>query len=258
MPAGYAVAAGTWRSIGPPTAAADLHVRQGRTIVGGLSDSRNWNFDDPQPGVALECIEPKSIRATALLARSNSSVLHTDFIQVSGVISILSGLEYHHSQLMTFLARTTTSDFSRPDFGPARHEAVAWINRVGQFAAFAKSQLVVRWIGTAAMPNINFVVQFRNKHTAHRSIDSPRREDTENLKISQAMCLADVGGTMWHSREPANPNDTFPSHETHMIGFQMQSADGSHQDLVIEQRHDYVTTEAYKILEALLNATGSP
>lgn len=224
--------------------------------MGGLNDSRSWNFTDPRSGVALESIEPKSTRALALLARSTSPVLHTNFIQVSGAISILGGIEYHFSQLMAFLARGATGDFQRPDLAPACHEAVAWINRVGQFAAFGRSELVTRWVGAIVTPNIHFVVQFRNKHTAHRSIDSPR-SDSEQLQISQAMCLADIGGTLWHSRPPVKPGEfAFPSHATHLIGFQMQTANGGHQDLVIERRHEPIVMEAYSILEDLLSANG--
>ena len=66
-------------------------------------------------------------------------------------------------------------------FDALNHEAVAYINRLGQFFYFAKAMKL-----QAQLSRTNELICFRHKYTAHRSIDNPRDETLE-LKEMQAM-----------------------------------------------------------------------
>jgi hypothetical protein len=64
------------------------------------------------------------------------------------------------------------------------HEAFAYLNRLGQFHTFAKAFSVEH-----LLPRATDLMLFRHKHTAHRSIDAPRREDDPNLQEAHAMAF---------------------------------------------------------------------
>jgi hypothetical protein len=91
------------------------------------------------PAIPLEQIERLSIRAHALLARSDSSpAVAAGFIDIQGAIEMLSGLEYHHDNFVRIYQAVEDpwSDFDTP----LRHEAVAYFNRMAQHHAFARSK----------------------------------------------------------------------------------------------------------------------
>ncbi len=77
----------------------------------------------------------------------------------------------------------------RTNHHAARHEAVAYINRVGQLAYFFKSD----WFGhsvqekliASKIPTILALQPIRNKFTAHRQFDSPRKDDCKSLGLNQ-------------------------------------------------------------------------
>ena len=67
-----------------------------------------------------------------------------------------------------------------------RHEAVAYVNRLGQLHFFAKS------LGHHhLLPKTTELLPFRHKHTAHRSIDQPQAESADELR-SQTMAFGFV------------------------------------------------------------------
>ena len=215
-----------------------------------INDARKWYLTDPMPGAALATIEPLSERAKALLVRSRSTLLHTAFIQVVGAVHMLSGLDYHFKQFVTAIQRG--GGLLPQDTSPIRHEAVAWINRLGQFHYFARSKLVLRNVSVGT-PTIDQLLPFRHKHTAHRSIDKPRAEDSESLQVGHAMAMTDLSGTLWVPRPPFTPAESpMPSVQTHFLAFQLQASQGEHRTLVIERDHPIVMLEAYSVLETLL------
>lgn len=57
------------------------------------------------------------------------------------------------------------------------HEAFAYINKLGQFYYFAKAFGLESQLSRASE-----LMRFRHKHTAHRSIDSPRKDDDANVQ----------------------------------------------------------------------------
>ena len=216
-----------------------------------INDSRKWYFADPRPEFELDEIEPLSVRAQALLARSESTVLHEAFIQVMGAVQMLSGLDYHFQQFTAALRRDGT--ILPRDFSAIRHEAIAWINRLGQFHFFARSKLLIGHVNGGVTPTIDSLMLFRNKHAAHRSIDKPRPEDSQSLQISHAIAMTDLSGTLWIPRPPFTPAESpLPSVATHFLAFQLQASEGVPRALVIERDHPVVMKEAYALVERLL------
>jgi hypothetical protein len=212
-----------------------------------LNDRRRWHIEDPAPGIDLDQIEPISRRARALLCRSGSPALHRAFVSLWGVGSILAGIDYHAARFMEGLA--TVDQDSKPDFLVLRNEAVAWVNRVGQLCYFARSVLTAESERTTLTPTIDSVMLFRRKHTAHRSIDAPHREDTEHLQISHAIAFSELSGSLWIPRagQPSQTTEKYPL-GTHYLAFQMQDAAKVHQRLVVERDHRSVMEEGYKVL----------
>lgn len=224
-----------------------------------LNDAENWYYPDPWPEVELKDIPAVSDRATSLIARSKSPLLNSNFVQLAGLISILNGLDYHHGNYCRLVSQLVPVNAGSNDVRALRHEAIAWLNRMGQFHAFTTSKLGKNT--SSATPCMDSLLVFRHKHAAHRSIDAPRREDSAEAMIAQAMSMSDLGGQLWLPRPdfrwPADdaPDDAWAtSPATHFLGFQMatQSAGVQIQDLVVERDHQPVMLEAFTFLERLL------
>lgn len=217
-----------------------------------VNDGASWNLEDPFPGVALPQISPLSLRATAMITRSHSPLLQKHFLQIVGVLDILSGLEYHFSSFQRHVQLVQIG--SPANHSELRHEAVAWVNRVGQLHYFVTSQLVTNKIGSTPTPAIDAVLPFRKKHAAHRSVDFPRPTDTDHLKTVHAMSLSVLGGSLWTPRL-GNPgpgiSQTSPF-STHFLTFHIQEPVGTGHDLSIEQAHPTVLLEGCSVLEKQL------
>jgi hypothetical protein len=218
-----------------------------------LNDRRRWRIPDPRPGVALDAIEPVPVRARALLSRSVTPVSEESFVQVWGAASMLMGLHYHQVRFI----EGAEEDCSSPPFDllVPRNEAVAWVNRVGQLRYFIKSQLVTEALGPQSTPAIDEVLPFRMKHTAHRSVDSPRKEDTLDLQLSQAIAFSELAGAQWAPRPGVQlPPNGMPSFTTHFITFQMRVSESERRTLNLEIAHPQVMAEGYTVLASLLEA----
>jgi hypothetical protein len=137
----------------------------------------DWNLADINTGKELDTIFPLSARAQSLLVRNRAKPLLKEyrFVAALGAIDILEGLEYHHDNIIRI-----SDALARGDTVPEtsiNHEATGYINRLGQFYYFAKSDLVLTAVVNfaTAIPTICKFIVFRNKTTAHRSIDAPKR-----------------------------------------------------------------------------------
>jgi hypothetical protein len=227
----------------------------------------DWNIPDVNAAKKLEDILPLSARARSLLVRnrSNPMLKKTGFFNVLGAVEMLEGLEYHHDNIVRITgdlangAQVADSDIN--------HEAVAYINRLGQFYYFAKSDSVRSAIAdvTTLIPTISKFMVFRMKHTAHRSIDAPRGE-SDDLKIAHARAVSTMMGSIL-SPKPNAPEIVFPKKyggpewekfqrdlwKYNYRTFQTYDADiESHVNLTIEMEHSAIADEAYSILERVI------
>jgi hypothetical protein len=151
------------------------------------------------------------------------------------------------------------------------HEAVAYVNRMGQFYYFIKSNLVTRALGggdaLASIPTITKYVVFRNKYSAHRSIDFPR-DESEETQLLQALSLSRVWGRRMQLK-PGGGESRWPRHmkadsaearEFHRqewlnrhITFQLYDAENDqHLNFTIEREHEHICAEAYAVLSTLV------
>jgi len=152
-----------------------------------FKDIGNFNASDPHAGIELEQIPVLWQRARSLMLRNRTKpLLREGFLNIVGAIEMLAGLEYHHDNIVRLsddLAAGAVLDETW-----LYHEAVAYVNRLGQFHYFAKSSLVAKAVpnATATIPTIEKFLPFRMKHAAHRSIDVPRGESGD-AQILQAM-----------------------------------------------------------------------
>ena len=216
----------------------------------GRNDARNWNRNDPRANLELNEIEPVSDRALSLLDRSCKTFLNDNYIQISGAISMMRGMDYHHENFRHVVSQILDPPKDSGRYLSAmRHEAVAWINRVGQFQAFSRSDFIKNHIGLQNTPRINGVMPFRNKHTAHRSIDQPRPDDTDRLKLHHAVILSDLNGVSWRPRKNISLENlenfslenfftqSIRPSDTHCPVWHLQLKNGESQELNIEEDH---------------------
>jgi hypothetical protein len=231
----------------------------------------NYSVFDPNEGVPLQEIARLSMRATSLLVRNkNNPLLRTGFVNVIGAIEMLAGMEYHHDNIMRLCSGLATGKI-RDEQG-VNHEAVAYINRMGQFYYFAISDFVKMVVGNAdtLIPTIVKFKVFRMKHAAHRSIDAPRKE-TDDLKWSHARSLATFDGRFMKLKPGAMFNfpkkikragrswNKFQREQWKHVYIVFQIFDdevNAHVDLTIETDHLSIAAEAYTLLEKIIMHEG--
>ncbi|MEI6714367.1 MAG: hypothetical protein WCO60_11490 [Verrucomicrobiota bacterium] len=214
-----------------------------------LNHRGSWRIEDPAPEVPLPEIQLISDRTKALIFRSSSPLLESDFVQIYGVTTILAGLEHHFTNFMTAFGQLRSIEEPFPH--AILHEAVAWLNRVGQLNAFRKSSLITKHVPMNDAPTIEYVMPFRNKHAAHRSVDDPKRSEDAHTRPLHALMFSDLGWRIWTPRE-AGQLPGIDIKQTHYLAFQIRLNGPESRNLVIERDHPKVLKEGYKLIEALL------
>ncbi|HEX4374219.1 MAG TPA: hypothetical protein VHZ50_13035, partial [Puia sp.] len=100
-------------------------------------------------------IFPISQRIMSLLVRNQTKqIIETNFISVYGTVDMIGGLEYHHNNFQALIERRSklSIHFNYQDEERwvveqnFRDEAVAYLNRIGQFFHFADSKWVKQYI----------------------------------------------------------------------------------------------------------------
>lgn len=100
-----------------------------------------------------------------------------------GAMQFIKGLEYHFDNFVSHL-KMLASKPSLEDDCILDHEAVAYLNRLGQLYYFIRSVGLLK-----ICPKISGLYLFRRKNTGHRSIDSPKEDDTIGEQMWQSGCL---------------------------------------------------------------------
>jgi hypothetical protein len=171
-----------------------------------------FNISDPCMGLALPQIPDLIDRLGSWLSRAlaDPAFDESQSVQIIGAVHVLQGMDYHYRAYLrhealgsAYLLRIEDFMGKRHGLGPIptedfprasaeerahlealNHEAIAYLNRLGQFYYFAQA---VR--GLNALPKVRALIPFRNKHSAHRSIDASRGEEPE-VQRSQAMAFS--------------------------------------------------------------------
>ncbi len=234
----------------------------------------NFNFTDPHEGIALDEIHPLSERAVSHIARSrNLPILKHAFVNIFGAIEMMHGLAYHHARFMGLIESCHTTVPTLKISEALRHEVVAYLNRLGQFWSFSNSYLVKKYCSSPEeiLPTLSNLIVFRNKHTAHRSIDNPKAEDTDNLQVMNAVSLSVFGPQFFHPK-PGHSSSDMSSVNTdkeldefrcslyrnEYVGFQIYDVKHStHVNFYIERDHELIMREAYFLISILLPLTES-
>ena len=191
----------------------------------------------------------------------------TGYSQIAGAIEMLSGLEYHHDNVVRISGGLGAGEIV--DETCLYHEAVAYMNRLGQFYYFAKSSLVSRCVNdlTERIPSILKYLPFRMKHAAHRSIDHPR-DEPEDVQLLQTTAMARFFGRIMLRRPGAEAlAPTAPDirsladivrlnqrmwHENY-VAFQIyDDATQSHLHFVLEIEHPRISREAFGLLDSVI------
>lgn len=173
-----------------------------------------FHIRDSHPDVELREIRPTEARIRSLVARNiHACESLDDNASIVGSLRIIDGLSYHYrnykrlcDELEGYLKRhgdyaaalksgEHIADLQSPGLANEdeallldniHHETVAYLNRMGQFFYFAR-----RLGAISRMPRISSLMPFRNKHTAHRSIDAPRDEAVVERRL-QAISMASI------------------------------------------------------------------
>ena len=229
----------------------------------------NVNFKDPYEGIPLSEIYPLSERAVSHIARScNQPILKHAFVNIYGAVEMMQGLTYHRDRFMGLVENCSTEVPTIHTAGALRHEAVAYLNRLGQFWSFSKSYLIKSTSSKPEelLPTISKLIVFRNKHSAHRSIDAPKEVDSESLQMMNAISLSILGGQFFYPKPGYSSPDLSSAplqteedslkcsfYKNDYLGFQIYDVKNStHVNFYLERDHELIIQEAYDLINTLL------
>ena len=234
----------------------------------------NWNLQDANAGKEIETIDPLPVRARSLLVRNRTKPMLKAYgvVAVLGAIEMLEGLDYHHDNVIKITSAVVSGDLPRASAVNIDHEVVAYINRVGQFFFFAKSDFAKSVICDfpACIPTIARLMVFRHKYTAHRSMDA-RRGESEDEKVAHARAVSSMMGFIFTPKPnaPKLPTDSVELAQlVREIGVEQFQRDqwkdnyktfqtfdsklGSSVNFTMEVEHPKIMREAYCVVEQII------
>lgn len=98
-----------------------------------------WTVKDHYPEKSIQDIEPISLRAYSLVSRNSNCLGPRDgAINLLGALEMLEALDYHFNNFMELGNSDSTIN--------QKHEAVAYLNRLGQLYYFIKSGFTKKFI----------------------------------------------------------------------------------------------------------------
>jgi len=220
-----------------------------------------WELADPSPAAQLDEVKPLSRRARSVLARRiGDDFVQENFVRLFGALRMLEGLDYHNANFLGIVCEFTRDDFSSEHL--INHELVAYLNRLGQFHYFATSQFVAKALNRR--PSLAFIgtlLLFRHKFAAHRSIDKPRKEDSDQLALSLAIHTLDTPVLMIPRKQadpyrPMGRKAYVRSEQWRKMfaGFKVRLDSGRWCRFYPERDHPMVMKEAYGLFSAVIRA----
>jgi len=232
-----------------------------------MFDPKHWRLEDPCPAKPLGQIIPLSLRAWSALVRSkDKTVFERGFLNLVGAVDMMRGLDYHHDNFCAIINAIAEVRLLDPVSKQKKlmliHEAVAYLNRLGQFYHFASSDFVTTAVNNwkSIIPTIIKFKRFRDKHSAHRSLDKPR-QDSPHLQQVHAWALSSLGGCLFSPKPGRSisiaPKDILNAQKMwtdSYLCFQLVGdEDNETLNLSIEREHPVFVREAYDLIFRLLS-----
>lgn len=229
---------------------------------------QNWSLKDPCPNQPLEMITPISQRGWSALVRSkDKTVVKDGFLNLVGAVDMMSGLDYHCARFCTIVNEIAELPLLDVQSQQKKlyliHETVAYLNRLGQFYHFASSDFVKIRIKDweQVITTIIQYKKFRDKHSAHRSLDKPRKEDSLLFQQMHAWAFSSIGGSLFAPKPgvvvvPMTTKDILERKywANSYLCFQLGgSSSADTYSLSIEREHPVFINEAYNLISALLS-----
>jgi hypothetical protein len=239
-----------------------------------INDITGWIVFDECPDTPLDAIFPLSRRAACLVARNQDKTtnLNTNFLNIQGAVEMMLGLDYHHDNFINVVKRLTEAELTDESRGLKAqlvHEVVAYLNRMGQFHYFMISPFVRKQCPDAKTlaPTIEKFLPLRLKHSAHRSIDAPKDDDSQHMQETQAMSMSAFGPKIFEPKPGQSHNILDAKSEAERIAFFQdnwkkcfwicQFLTDNPKDVLnfsLEREHPKIMSEALLILEKVLPA----
>ncbi len=226
---------------------------------------KDWNLEDPCPDKPLSEISPLSLRAWSGLTRSKDNpVFEKGFLNLLGAVDMMMGMDYHHDNfcgIINSLAHLPFHITPKKEMRFLLHETVAYLGRLGQFYHFASSDFVISLVPTwdKIIPTIIKYKRFRDKHSAHRSIDKPRKEDSPHHLQLHALSFSSLGCYLFSPKPGILPesngySDFAKRWSEKYLCFQLAGdKDNETLNLSIEREHPVFMGEAYELISRLLS-----
>ena len=123
-----------------------------------------------------------------------------------------------------------------------KHEAVAYLNRLGQLYAFIKSDFTKKFNlePKAILPKLDELYIFRRKNTAHRSLDAPQNEPKEYRNRQALSFLGATTLKFMGNQQYIFPNYNKDNDETEWLYFTPATD------------HPIIMEESYQLIEKII------
>ncbi len=196
---------------------------------------------------------------------AHTNTLKEHELELIGLLDMADGLEYHHKNFVKIEKRcrkiyekifTEKMFYSVPSKN-IHHEAIAYLNRLGQVFALITSDWFKKRVNESDIaflcPIVLALIPFRHKFGAHRSIDNPKKE-TDSQKGNHASLPF---GLMWIGRNNNSHNikDMATNLLSSSIGYQLKIAKNEklnrspilqkHHPLPIDEIEIFTTEEIF-------------
>ena len=201
-----------------------------------INDFKEWYIIDNYPNEILDQILPISEKVKSLLARTKNKLNGKEgAINICGAIQMMEGMDYHFSNFKNYSDANEINKI---------HEIHAYLNRMGQFYYFGKSEYAKKLISNPMnyLSNIIGILQFRMKVTSHRSLDFPKNESSYSRE-NQAFSLMGV-----QTFKDQHGNDQY------IITLEQKEKNGlEHVIFNPITDHPKIMNECYNLMEKLIN-----
>lgn len=144
------------------------------------------------------------LKVIALFSEHHTSEIFMNHeLEFLGILDMVDGLEYHYKKFIRMENKHREHQkkiwengiYLTPPNNPV-HEAVAYLNRLGQVHTLLTSNWFKKNVKESAIarlcPSILALMPFRNKHTAHRSVDGPRGESPQQLAMHASIPFGQI------------------------------------------------------------------